>query len=182
MWKNIVQPYRPQVTIRRMCIACWLPKATNTYSDYVIRIASYGNNGCREAPQYYVIRTLPVLLISQYDNTTGRQCIAVRQVTGHCTAKNSSTLRAKPAITQVTTLTLDINGLHGDLELGTSWVVFCHENAEQIEDAGHNTETGNEHMYIHVADNNRTYLGLHVKCSTSLLDLNQIWTFLTEVP
>ena len=37
--KNIVEPDRPRITIWRMCIACWIPKATNTYSEYVILIA-----------------------------------------------------------------------------------------------------------------------------------------------
>jgi hypothetical protein len=27
------------MTIRRMCIACWIPKATDTHSEYVILIA-----------------------------------------------------------------------------------------------------------------------------------------------
>ena len=35
MWKNIVGTGRPQTTIRRMRIACWLPKATNKHSEYV---------------------------------------------------------------------------------------------------------------------------------------------------
>jgi len=39
MWKNIVQPDRPQMTIWSMRIACWIPKATNTHSEYVILIA-----------------------------------------------------------------------------------------------------------------------------------------------
>jgi len=39
MWKNIVDPDRPQITICRMRIACWIPKATNTHSAYVILIA-----------------------------------------------------------------------------------------------------------------------------------------------
>ena len=39
MWKNIVQPGRPQIIIWRMRIACWMPKATNTHSEYVILIA-----------------------------------------------------------------------------------------------------------------------------------------------
>ena len=39
MWKNMVQRGRPQVTIWRMRIACWIPKYTNTHSEYVIRIA-----------------------------------------------------------------------------------------------------------------------------------------------
>ena len=39
MWKNIVDPDRPQVTVWSICNACWIPKATNTHSVYVIRIA-----------------------------------------------------------------------------------------------------------------------------------------------
>ena len=35
-WKNMVEPVRPQMTIRRMRIAYWIPKATNTHSEYVI--------------------------------------------------------------------------------------------------------------------------------------------------
>jgi len=38
MWKNIVQPDGPQMTIQRMRISCWIPKATNTHSKYVIVI------------------------------------------------------------------------------------------------------------------------------------------------
>jgi hypothetical protein len=39
MWKNIEELDRPQITIWRMCLACWVLKATNTYSEYVILIA-----------------------------------------------------------------------------------------------------------------------------------------------
>ena len=39
MWKNIIEPHRPQMTIWRMRIACWIPKATNTHSEYAILIA-----------------------------------------------------------------------------------------------------------------------------------------------
>ena len=39
MWKNIVEPDRPQMTIRRMRIACWITKATNIHSDYVTLVA-----------------------------------------------------------------------------------------------------------------------------------------------
>jgi hypothetical protein len=38
MWKNIAQWGRPHMTIWRMRIACWIPKATNTYSEYVRHI------------------------------------------------------------------------------------------------------------------------------------------------
>ena len=34
--KNIVQLDRQQMTIWRKRIACWIPKATNTHSEYVI--------------------------------------------------------------------------------------------------------------------------------------------------
>jgi hypothetical protein len=33
IWKNIVQPDRPQKTIWRMRIACWIPKETNINSE-----------------------------------------------------------------------------------------------------------------------------------------------------
>jgi hypothetical protein len=39
MWKDIVEPARPQMTIWDMRIAYWIPKATNTHSEYVIVIA-----------------------------------------------------------------------------------------------------------------------------------------------
>ena len=39
MWKNIVEPGRLQMTKWRMRIVCWIPKATNTHSKYVILIA-----------------------------------------------------------------------------------------------------------------------------------------------
>jgi hypothetical protein len=39
MCENIVQPGRPQMTIRRLLFACRILKATNTHSEYVILIA-----------------------------------------------------------------------------------------------------------------------------------------------
>jgi hypothetical protein len=36
--KNTVEPGRLQMTIWRMCITCWIPKATNALSEYVIPI------------------------------------------------------------------------------------------------------------------------------------------------
>jgi len=39
MWKNIVGRDSPQMTIWCMRIACWITKATNTHSEYVILIA-----------------------------------------------------------------------------------------------------------------------------------------------
>jgi hypothetical protein len=37
-WKNTVRSDMPQIAIRRMRIACWIPKATNTHTEYVIFI------------------------------------------------------------------------------------------------------------------------------------------------
>jgi hypothetical protein len=34
----MVQPVRPQMAIWPTSIACWIPKATNTHSDYIILI------------------------------------------------------------------------------------------------------------------------------------------------
>ena len=39
MWNNIVGLDTPQMTIRRVGITCWIPKATNTHKEYVILIA-----------------------------------------------------------------------------------------------------------------------------------------------
>jgi hypothetical protein len=41
MWKNIVEPDRPQMTIWRMRIACWIPKATDTQPEHVVLIAFF---------------------------------------------------------------------------------------------------------------------------------------------
>ena len=34
-----VEPGRPQIKIWRIRISCWIPKATNTHSQYIILIA-----------------------------------------------------------------------------------------------------------------------------------------------
>jgi hypothetical protein len=39
MWKNIVELGRPQMTVGRMRISRWVPKAKNKHSKYVILIA-----------------------------------------------------------------------------------------------------------------------------------------------
>jgi len=39
MWKNSVEPGRPQMAIWRMRFPCLLTKATDTHSEYVILIA-----------------------------------------------------------------------------------------------------------------------------------------------
>jgi len=60
IWKNMVQPNRTQMNIWGMHIARWIPKTTNTHSEYVILLFHY-NNGSTSAPHCSVIRTLLVL-------------------------------------------------------------------------------------------------------------------------
>ena len=59
MWKSIVEQARPTMTVWRMRIVCWITKVINTDSEYVMLISYF--NCCKNAPQCYVIRTLPVL-------------------------------------------------------------------------------------------------------------------------
>jgi len=55
MWKNIVEPDSPQTTIRRMRIAGWIPKATNTHSKFVILIDFTLQQWADERDSIYVI-------------------------------------------------------------------------------------------------------------------------------
>ena len=48
---------------RRMRIACWIHKATNTHSEYVILNAFPLKNGYMNAPKFCVRRALPVSLV-----------------------------------------------------------------------------------------------------------------------
>ena len=60
MWKNSVQWGSPQMTICPTCIACCITNQTHAQNmQYVLLY--HCNNGCRNAPQCYVIHTLPVL-------------------------------------------------------------------------------------------------------------------------
>jgi hypothetical protein len=36
MWKHVAEQGRSQMIIWCMHIACWIPKATNAYTDYVV--------------------------------------------------------------------------------------------------------------------------------------------------
>jgi len=53
MWKNIVEPDTPQVGSRRMCITCWITKAKDTHSEYVMLMLFHCSNGRTNAPQCY---------------------------------------------------------------------------------------------------------------------------------
>jgi hypothetical protein len=89
--KIIVELCNTQMTVRRMRIACRIPKATNTHSEYVILIAFNCNSGCTNAPQCYVTRTLQAMLFKQrvfvlrfvrwrYDVFVLQRCVAISNV------------------------------------------------------------------------------------------------------
>ena len=50
MLENMLQPDRPQITIWRTRIACWISMAANTQSEYVILIAFPRQKLFRESP------------------------------------------------------------------------------------------------------------------------------------
>jgi len=74
----MVERGRPQMTIWRMRIKCLITKATHTHPHNMQYLLLFHcNNGYKNAPQCYVIRTLPVLfyntlLIYVYDNPSPR--------------------------------------------------------------------------------------------------------------
>jgi hypothetical protein len=51
---HIVELERPQMTVWCMRTACWIPKAANPRSEYVILFFSHCSNGCTNTPQCYV--------------------------------------------------------------------------------------------------------------------------------
>ena len=74
MWKNFVVPGKPQMTIWRMRIACWIPKKRNTLSKYVILIAFQLQQCFRKSASvlrytYIVCRVvfLPFVCVSETD-------------------------------------------------------------------------------------------------------------------
>jgi hypothetical protein len=60
MWKYFVEPDRPLMTIWLMRIAFWIPKATNTQSEYVIIIAFPPQQWLHEHASVLHYSTLPV--------------------------------------------------------------------------------------------------------------------------
>jgi len=75
MWKNIVEPDRLQMTIWLTRIACWIPMATNTLSQYVILIAFLLQQWLLAITSMFIICTLPVLFLSVCDNYLSYQFV-----------------------------------------------------------------------------------------------------------
>ena len=58
MWKNVVEPDRPQMTIWRMAVTCRVNKARNMLSDYVEFITFSNGKNCRtKTANCYVLHT-----------------------------------------------------------------------------------------------------------------------------
>jgi hypothetical protein len=73
LWDNVekyITASRPQMTIRHMHIACWIPKATDTHSEYVILLLFRPKDGDTSAPECYILRTLPPLFDHLFIATT----------------------------------------------------------------------------------------------------------------
>ena len=67
IWKYVVEQGRPQLTIWRTCMACWITKATNTHPAYVILIAFPQQQCLHERTsvlRYTYIARLVLLVIS----------------------------------------------------------------------------------------------------------------------
>ena len=71
--KAIVEPARPQIRIRRMCISRWVPKATNTHSEYVILIAFPLQQWLHERASVLHLRTWPILFLLLYVSTSNTE-------------------------------------------------------------------------------------------------------------
>jgi len=69
MWEKFVESGRPQVTIWRMCIACWINKATNTTPECVIFIAFPVQKLLHERAAMLRLRTLHVLFLHDLSET-----------------------------------------------------------------------------------------------------------------
>jgi hypothetical protein len=69
MWKTIVQPNRSQVTTRGKRIACWILKATNKHSEYVITIVFPLEQRLYELPSILLLHTHTACLVMFADNT-----------------------------------------------------------------------------------------------------------------
>ena len=74
MWKDFAEPDRPQMTIWRMRIACWVPNATNALSEYVIFIVLPLQQWLHECTSVLHCSTLPILMMFTYLVTIYNAC------------------------------------------------------------------------------------------------------------
>ena len=62
--KNMLELERPQMTIWRMHVECWirLHARAHTHTQKYAILLFHGNNYFLKVPQFYITRTLPVFL------------------------------------------------------------------------------------------------------------------------
>jgi hypothetical protein len=63
-WKKYGRPGQATCDniIRRMRVACWITKTTDTHSEYVILLLFHGKSGYANVPQCFVTCTLLIFL------------------------------------------------------------------------------------------------------------------------
>ena len=100
VWINTVEPYRPQITIWRVSCTCWIPKTTNTHSEYVILIAfplqqslyerssmlCYTHVDCLVNPWFHTSMIFPTSLFLYTTNLNTDNCAFL----GHYTASSGN--------------------------------------------------------------------------------------------
>jgi len=67
LWDNVkkitVEPVRPQTKTWRILISRWVPKSTDTHTEYIIFLLVSCYNGCRNAPECYVYKYIACLVV-----------------------------------------------------------------------------------------------------------------------
>jgi len=76
--ENIIERGRPQMTIRRMRVAYWIPKATNTHSQYVVLIAFPLQQWLYESPSMLRYTYMARIVVRYYQGTPSDLYLSVR--------------------------------------------------------------------------------------------------------
>ena len=71
--EKYLKPKRPQMKIWLLRVSYWMLKATNTHSEYLIRIVFPLQQRSHEAPQLCVIRTIVCLVVTSICTKLPRQ-------------------------------------------------------------------------------------------------------------
>jgi hypothetical protein len=110
MWKTFVQPYRPQATIWRKRIACWIPNATKTHSECIILTAFPLQQWLRENASILRYTYIACLVILRYTyiaclvilRYTYIACLVILSLPRHFTSSDCHVQRRtfRPMVTQ----------------------------------------------------------------------------------
>jgi len=65
MWENVVEQDRPQMAVRRMRFAYWVPKATDTHFGCEVLTALLQQQWYANAPPYYVYTYTASLVVTR---------------------------------------------------------------------------------------------------------------------